>query len=96
VEKRKAALNAMTALKYFEQADTPSPGSPVGILMVRILEKFPGIRVKQARASAYELLNRPAGKRVYRVPSVLTEEDDAARRTAIRHGFSAGTASRPP
>jgi hypothetical protein len=55
--------------------------------MAAVLEKFPSITFEQARARAHELLNRAAGKRVYRVPPVLTEEEEAARRTAIRARF---------
>ena len=40
-----------------------------------------------ARTRAHELLNRVAGRCVYRVPPVLIEEEQAARRMAIRARF---------
>jgi hypothetical protein len=72
---------------YLEREDTPAPTSPVGALMLRILAKNPRIDLEGARAEAHELLNRVAGKRVYRVPPVLTEEELAARRMARRARF---------
>jgi hypothetical protein len=90
------AAKAVATVAYFEREDTPSPNSLAGILMVRMLEKFPGISLDEARAQAHELLNRAAGKRVYRVPSVLTEEEELARRTAIRARFVRGSSPETP
>jgi hypothetical protein len=43
----------MTLEEYFEQPDTPAAESPVGVLMVRIIAKNPGIDLEGARAEAY-------------------------------------------
>ena len=37
---------------YFEQPDTPAAGSPMGVLMLRILAKNPGIDFEEARVQA--------------------------------------------
>ena len=71
----------MTLEEYFEQPDTPSAGSPVGILMVRVLEKFPGISFEEARARANDLLHTVAGWKKYQMPKVLSTEEEAAEKS---------------
>jgi hypothetical protein len=72
----------MTLEGYFEQLDTPVAESPVGVLMVRIVAKNPGIDLEGARAEAYELLAQAAGRKRYQVPPVLSPEEKAAKRKA--------------
>ena len=38
----------MTLSDYFAQSDTPPVNSPVGTLMVKVLEKYPGMSFENA------------------------------------------------
>jgi hypothetical protein len=82
------ADSQMSLRKYFEQPETPSRNSPVGVLMVRILEKFPGIAFEEARSKAHELLVTAAGRPNYRMPAVYSEAELVQRRAAVRAAFS--------
>jgi hypothetical protein len=42
----------LTAIDYFDRADTPSRNSPVGSLMRRIMAESPELRFEQARQLA--------------------------------------------
>lgn len=42
-----------TIQEYFERAGTPAPGSPVGALMLRVLEKNSGMEFEHARAETH-------------------------------------------
>ena len=77
----------MTLQGYFALPDTPAAGSPVGMLMARILEKDHAIGFEAARAQANELLDRAAGKKVYRMPRVLSVEEEQARSERLRQRF---------
>jgi len=92
--------SAGTLEEYFSLRQAPAPNSPTGVLMLAVLGKFPGITFEQARAKANVLLDLAAGKRVYRVPPVLTDEEQEARRLAVRARFAAlngsGTSPRTP
>jgi len=77
----------MTLPGYFALPDTPAAGSPVGTLMVRILEKDPGIGFEEARAQANALLDRAAGKKVYRMPRILSVEEEQAQNDRLRQRF---------
>ena len=72
--------------EYFARTDTPMKGSPVGDLMVRVIEKNPGISFEAARAEANNLLRQAAGRCHYRVSSVLSpsEKVEAETRTKMR------------
>ncbi len=73
------------ALKqYFEQTDTPSEGSPVGRLMVKILEGNPALSFEQAREQAHKMLERAVGKWRYVTPVVRTPEEEAARQARFQ------------
>jgi len=74
--------------EYFAMPDTPAADSPVGKLMFKVLEKFPGFTYEQARAKAGELLAESAGKRIYRTPAVLSDEEQETRRKAVRARFA--------
>jgi hypothetical protein len=66
--------------------------------MLAVLRKFPDFTFEQARSKAHELLSSAAGKRVYRVPPVLTEAEREARREAVRARFAGSESTRtaPP
>src|SRR5258706_309017 len=84
---RRSAANrwkSMTLNDYFAMPDTPAAGSPVGILMVRILEKDPGIGFEAARMRANVLLDRAAGKKVYRMPRILSVEEEQAQNERLK------------
>jgi hypothetical protein len=82
-ERREGKLEA-----YFAQTDTPAANSPIGKIMVKVLEKFPTLNFEQARAKANELQTEAAGKRKYVAPAVLTDEEQEARRKAVRARFT--------
>ena len=73
--------------EYFALTDTPAANSPVGRLMVKVLAKFPGYTLEQARVKANELQTEAAGKRNYVAPAVLTDEEQETRRKAVRARF---------
>jgi len=81
-ERREGKLEA-----YFAQADTPGANSPIGKLMVKVLEKFPTLTFEQTRTKANELQTEAAGKRKYVAPAVLTDEEQATRRKALKARF---------
>ncbi len=76
----------MTLAEYFARPDTPMKESAVGVLMVRVVEKNPGISFEAARAEANNLLRQAAGRCHYRVFSVLSpsEKAEAESRTKMR------------
>jgi hypothetical protein len=78
--------DVMTLEEYFSQADAPGTESPVGTLIVRIIEKNPGISFEATRAEANNLLRQAAGRCHYRVSSVLSpsEKVEAETRTKMR------------
>jgi hypothetical protein len=80
---------------YFAQSDKPSKNSPVGVLMVRVLAKNPGMDFEQARQEAYSLLDRASRRRVYNVPAVYSVEEEVARKAKMLARFSrSGTVER--
>jgi hypothetical protein len=74
--------------QYFGRPDTPSAGSPVGILMSKILVKFPGIALDDARAKANELLLDASRRKNFTLPRVLSEEELAQQREQIKAAFA--------
>jgi hypothetical protein len=64
--------------RYFRQPDSPQERSPVGRLIVRILEKYPEMACEDARIEASRLLNIAAKGRVYRFPQIRSAEEKAA------------------
>jgi hypothetical protein len=77
----------MTVEEYFTRPDTPMAGSPVGVLMIRVVEKNPGIDFDSARVEAFDLLKQAAGRRHYRVPSVLSPTERAESEAKIKERF---------
>jgi hypothetical protein len=67
---------------YFAQRDTPAADSPVARVMMRVLEKFPGITLPDAREKAHELLSDAASKRILKTPRVLSVEEQATEKAA--------------
>lgn len=69
--------------EYFAGVDTPSENSPVGRLMVKILEQRPNLSYEVAREEANAMLQQAAGRFHYRTPIVLTPEQEADRRARL-------------
>jgi hypothetical protein len=62
---------------YFGRHDTPAAGSPVGLLMVKVIEKNPSVGFEEARKQANALLDKAATKKIYRIPTVYSPEEKA-------------------
>jgi hypothetical protein len=73
--------------EYFERPDTPAANSPVGVLMVKIIGKNPGITFEGARAEANRLLDKAARAKVYRFPQVLSPEEQAETKARLQEVF---------
>ena len=52
--------------EYFKQTDTPSRGSPVGLMMERILNESPELDFETCRKMAQEQLLKAAKRKSYR------------------------------
>jgi len=78
---------ALTPEKYFALPHTPAPNSPVGKLMREALRKFPDFTFEMARTKAHELLDRAAGKKIYRMPRVLSVEEEQAQNERLGQRF---------
>ena len=76
-----------TLESYFARPDTPAASSPVGEAMQRIVAKMPGLCFEEARAQAHGLLRQAAGRKVYKVPPVLSPEERRQRREAFQKTF---------
>ena len=63
--------------QYFSLPDTPAHCSPVGKLMVRVLEKNPAMTFEDARRESRRLLDIAAGRKHYSIPDVLSLEERA-------------------
>lgn len=70
--------------QYFAQSDTPSAGSPVGLLMVRVLAKFPELSFDAARTEARRLLNAAASSFHFTTPRVLSSEQRQAAKDRLQ------------
>jgi hypothetical protein len=73
---------------YFARPDTPASGSPVGELMIRVLAKNPGMTFGEARTAANALKQKAAGKWNYRIPRVLSPEEQRAQRERLRTAWT--------
>lgn len=67
---------------YFARRDTPSRNSPVGRLMIRIMQEDKEVSFDDARTKAIECLARAAGKRNYAVKTPGQQQRDADRLNA--------------
>jgi hypothetical protein len=65
----------------------PSKGSPVGLLMGKILEKYPDMSFEDARLEAHRLLDIAAGRKKYVVPPVLSPEEKERERVRLQSAF---------
>ena len=70
--------------EYFSQPNTPAKDSPIGVLIVRVLEKFPALTFEQARIKAHDLLATAAKARVYRLPRVRSAAEMAAEAQRLK------------
>jgi len=87
-----------TLKQYFERLETPAPSSPIGVLIARIVEKFPPLSFEDARTKAHGLLGKAAAARIYRMPAVRSPEQEEARKAqfaAFRKKVSWGSSERP-
>ena len=76
-----------TLEQYFARPDTPMAGSPVGVLMVRILAKNPGMEYENARSKAHSLLALAAKSKRYRTPRVYSPEEEIASKARLAKAF---------
>jgi hypothetical protein len=74
----------MTLSDYFTKPDKPSANSPVGTIMVKVLEKYPGMSFEDARRKAHCLLLEAAGKNRFVMPKVLSETELAERKERLK------------
>jgi len=70
-------MGKLTLQDWFKQPDTPSANSPVGQMIVKVLEKYPDMSFEEARAEANKLLDQAAGRKNYRIPKVYTPDEKA-------------------
>ena len=81
-----------TLEQYFSQGgNVPAAGSRVGILMAKVIEKYPGIELEEARAKANTLLLQAAGRKKYVLPAVLSEQELADQKEQVRAAFQKPT-----
>jgi len=73
----------VTIKEYFSKPDTPATHSPVGELMLQIVDKHPGIDFEEARSKANELIQKAAGKRYFRFPKALSAAEEAAQSASL-------------
>ena len=73
--------------EYLGRPDTPAERSPVGTLIARILEKEPATGFEEARMRANASLARAAGKKIYRMPKVLSVEAEQAQKERLWQRF---------
>jgi hypothetical protein len=76
-----------TVAEYFARPDTPQTNSPVGTLMLKVLEKYPDLGFDAARAKAKELLAISAKGKVYRTSRVLSVAELAERSERLKRAF---------
>lgn len=80
--------------EYFKRRDTPAIGSPVGRLIVRLVEKRPTIGLEEAREEAHKLLAASAKRRNYKLPQVLSIQEMADQKAAGAEYWKKRMASR--
>ena len=73
--------------EYFARPDTPQRNSPVGTVMLKVLEKYPDLGFDAARAKANDLLAVSAKARVYRTPRVFSATELAERSERLKKAF---------
>ena len=78
----------MNLTEYFARPDTPQAESTIGRLMVRLMEKNPGMVPDTARAEAHALLAHAAGRQRYSLPRVLSAEEQAVQADRLKQAFT--------
>jgi hypothetical protein len=81
----------MTIFDYFAKPETPAANSPVGTLMVKVLEKYPGMSFEDARKKAHVLLWEAAGKKRFNMPRVLSEQELAEQKERLKSAWKPRT-----
>lgn len=76
-------MSKETLAEYFSRPTSPAEHSPVGLLMAKILPKFPGISFDDARAKAKNLLIAATGKQRFLLPRVRSEQEEAKERARL-------------
>jgi hypothetical protein len=66
---------------------TPPARTPMGVLMVRLLVKNPGMNFEQARREAHDLLTQAAGRKRYQVSAVLSPREKAESMAGMTERF---------
>ena len=75
----------MTLNEYFALPDTPAKGSPVGLLMLKIIEKYPDMQPEDAREKANSMIQKAAGRYNFQMPKVHSQEEIAAMRERFKN-----------
>jgi hypothetical protein len=78
----------MDVTEYFARTDTPAEDSLVGKLILRLLDKRPGISFGEARAEAHQLLNKAARTKTYKVAAVLSIAELAVEKDRLSRAFA--------
>jgi len=77
----------MRLFDYFAKPETPATNSPVGTIMVKVLQKYPGMTFEDARDKANAMLVKAAGRFNYKMPRVYSPEETDKRRESLRRSF---------
>jgi hypothetical protein len=85
----------MTLQEYFEQSGTPAANSPVGVIMVKVLEKYSTLSFDQARTKANLLIQESAGRRRFVLPRVLSESELAEQKERLKTAWHKPTGVNP-
>lgn len=86
----------MEIAEYFARQDTPMVDSPVGRLMVRVLEKNPEMDCDAARTEARRLLDVAAKTKTFKIPSVLSPAAQEAHKAALAEYWKSRAAQTVP
>jgi hypothetical protein len=73
---------------YFALPHSSAAGSPVGVLMVKMLENHSALTFDAARAEARRLLGKAAGRFHYTPPRVLSAAHRAEQKNRLRSRFT--------
>lgn len=72
--------------EYFSLSTSPSPKSPIALLMRRILVESPELSFEHARAAAHRQMQKAAAKKHFRVTTPKQDERAAERLAGRRKG----------
>jgi hypothetical protein len=85
----------MNLQQHFERPETPAAGSPVGVVMVKVLEKYPALSFEEARDKATDLIQESAGRRRFVNPRVLSEAELAEQKEHLKTVWSPAKGVKP-